>query len=304
MAMKRDLLVVLILLLPFLLVAQNKKDTIRVFYLGGQSNMDGYGYCKDLPDSLNKKFKDVFIFHGNPAGDNQSGGGLGLWENLKPGHGVKFSSDGKKNKLTPRFGVELSFAERLQELFPGEKIALVKYSKGGTSIDSTMARTFGCWEPDFIGTNGLNQYDHCLNAIRQAMFTRDIDEDGKEEVLIPSGIIWMQGESDAYTEDCALRYYSNLKRLMDLLRAAFLTDDLPVVIGKISDSWRDKDGKVWEYGELIQHAQEKFAKTDGKAAIVRDTRYYKYSDKWHYDSEGYIDLGTRFADKVYQLIEE
>jgi hypothetical protein len=30
-----------------------------VFYLGGQSNMEGFGYVKNLPDSLNKKMKNV-----------------------------------------------------------------------------------------------------------------------------------------------------------------------------------------------------------------------------------------------------
>jgi hypothetical protein len=55
----------------------------------------------------------------------------------------------------------------------------------------------------------------------------------------------MQGERDAtYTEEIANRYYFNLKRLIDLMRASFLTDDLMVVLGKISDSWNDKDRKV------------------------------------------------------------
>jgi len=90
--------------------------------------------------------------------------------------------------------------------------------------------------------------------------------------------------------------------LMDLIRAALRVDDLPVVIGKISDSWNDKDdGKVWDHGELVQYAQEKFVRTDENAAIIRMTRYYKYSDPWHYDSEGYIDFGQRFADAVYKL---
>ncbi len=47
--------------------------------------------------------------------------------------------------------------------------------------------------------------------------------------------------------------------------------------------------------------QEKFAVTDENATIVRSTRYYKYSDPWHYDSDGYIDLGVKFADAIYQL---
>ena len=136
-----------------------------------------------------------------------------------------------------------------------------------------------------------------------AMSCFDINGDGKRDILIPSGILWMQGEADAsFTEEIADRYYGNLKRLMDLIRASFRNNDLPVVIGKISDSWNDQtDSKVWDHCELVQYAQEKYARTEGHAAIVRTTRYYKYSDPWHYDSEGYLDLGIRFAEALYQL---
>ncbi|MDA3853338.1 MAG: hypothetical protein PF444_03750 [Bacteroidales bacterium] len=288
--------------IPLCSVAKTiERDTIRIFYLGGQSNMDGYGYNADLPDSLDKTFKDVWIFHGNTAHDGENNGGIGIWDNLQPGHGRYFSSDGKKNKLSNRFGVELSLAHKLQALYPNEKIALLKYSKGGTSIDSVAAGNFGCWEPDFRSKSGINQYDHFLKTINGAFATKDIDGDGKEDVLVPCGIVWMQGESDAQDEEVALRYYDNLKRLMDLMRAAFRTDDLPVVIGKISDSWNSDQGKVWKYGELVQYAQEKYILTEDNAAIVRDTRYYKYSDRWHYNSNGYIDLGEKFAEALYRL---
>lgn len=284
---------------------QVKKDTIKVFYLGGQSNMDGYGYNSDLPDSLKIKFKNVWIYHGNPSPDEKANGGLGKWNVLQPGHGVGFSSDGIDNKLSNRFGIELSFAKKLQELYPNEKIAIIKYSRGGTSIDSLAAGRFGSWEADYGGSNGINQYDHFLNTLKGALSANDIDSDGKEDYLVPYGIIWMQGESDAaYTEEIANRYYFNLKRLMDLLKASLHNDDLPVIIGKISDSWDDDDGKVWEYGELVQYAQEKYVKTNKKAAIVRSTRYYKYSDPWHYNSDGYIDLGKKIAEAIYRLNKE
>ena len=290
--------------LQSLAIAQKvSSDTVRVFYLGGQSNMDGYGYNKDLPEELLNKNEEVWIFHGNPVGDDLSDGGLGLWEPLMPGHGAGFSSDGRSNLLSERFGPELTLAKRLQELCEGERIALVKYSRGGSSIDSLASGIFGCWDPDFNGSTGMNQYDFFLRTVSQAMGSHDIDGDGRKDVLVPAGIIWMQGESDAsYTEEIAGAYYANLKRLMDLIRAAFHTDDLPVVLGKISDSWNDEeDSKVWNHGELVQYAQEKYARTDGNAAIVRSTRYYKYSDPWHYDSEGYIDLGKQFAEALYQL---
>lgn len=278
-------------------------DTVRVYFLGGQSNMDGYGYNKDLPRELLTQNDDVWIFHGNPVSDDLPDGGLGLWESLKPGHGAGFSSDGKGNKLSDRFGIELSLARRLGELYEGERLALIKYSRGGSSIDSLAAGPFGCWDPDFDGSTGMNQYDFFLATVSQAMDTRDINGDGRTDILVPAGILWMQGEADAsYTEEIASAYYGNLKRLMDLIRAALRTDDLPVVIGKISDSWNDpKDSKVWDHGELVQYAQEKYARADGHAAIVRSTRYYKYSDPWHYDSEGYMDLGIQFAEALYRL---
>src|SRR5690606_21270044 len=123
------------------------------------------------------------------------------------------------------------------------------------------------------------------------------------DVLVPSGNLWLQGESEGdKTEAIALRYYDNVKRLMDFMRNRILTDDLPVVIDNISYSFIDDDGKVWDYGDLVQYAQEKFARTDGNAAIVRTTKYYKYSDKWHYDSAGFIDFGEQFAEELYKLM--
>jgi hypothetical protein len=88
---------------------------------------------------------------------------------------------------------------------------------------------------------------------------------------------------------------------MDLMRAALRQDDLPIVIGKISDSGLRKLGKVYGAGELVQFAQEKFARIEQNVTIVRSTQHYKYYDSWHYDSSGYLDLGEKFAEAIYIL---
>lgn len=295
------ILIFAFILIPILTFSQSiEKDTFRLFFLGGQSNMEGHGLNAELPDYLAMENRTAWIYQGNPAPDEDKKGGLGKWETLKPGNGAGFSSDGINNKLSPKFGIELSFAKRLQELYPNDKIALIKYARGGSSIDSAAARNYGSWEIDYVGTNGINQFDHFLTTISEALNTCDINGNGFEDVLIPQGIIWMQGESDAIFEKAALSYYNNLKRLMDLIRVSFRIDDLPIVIGKISDSGLDNNGKTWKYGELVQHAQEKYAKTYNKVAIVRSTKHYNYSDPWHYDSEGYIDLGEKFAEAFFR----
>lgn len=291
-------------LLVFLTVqvnAQSKTENIRLFYLGGQSNMTGFGYSKDLPNDLKKSLKDVYIFEGNPVPDEEKDGGVGKWEILQPGHGVGFTSDGKKNMLSERFGIELSFAKKLKELYPNEKIAIIKYARNGSSLDSLSAREWGSWEPDYSSNGGINQFDNFLTTLRNAYSDADIDDNGIPDNLIPSGIVWMQGESDAHLDDAAHAYFDNLGRLMNLMYAAFRTDDIPVVIGKISDSGNNDVGKVWKFGELVQHAQEKYASKNKNVAIIRSTKSYEYTDPHHYNSEGYLDLGEKFAEAIFKL---
>jgi hypothetical protein len=299
MILMKNLKIFFLILIPTFFHSQK----IRVFILAGQSNMNGFGYNKDLPNDL-KSFKEIFIFQGNSVPDSDLNGGTGKWDVLKPGNGTGFKTNGKSNQLSDRFGLELSFAKRIKELFPNDKIALIKYAREGTSIDSVARGGFGCWDADFHGTNGISQYDNFLKTLKNALAETDIDGDGKIDELLPSGILWMQGEGDAsHDEEIASRYYGHLKVLMNQMRAALLTDDLPVVIGKISDSGKNEIGKVWPTGELVQYAQEKFVKDDKKAAIVRSTIRYNYgNDPWHYDSAGYIDLGKNFAEEVFRLI--
>ena len=280
-----------------------------LFYLGGQSNMDGYGYVEELPDDLRGPVQGVMIFHGNTGTDGKPADGRGVWSELAPGHGVGFQSDGKKNVDSDRFGAELTFGRRMCELYPNANIALIKYSKGGTSIDQRAAGTQGCWEPDFNGGSGsgrgVNQYDHFLATIRNATAIDDIDGDGESDRLLPTGIAWMQGESDAiFGPDVAESYQANLKRLMDLVRAALRHDDLPVVIGRITDSGRITGKWMMEHGDVVRAAQAAFVKMDGRAVLVTSTDGYKFSDVWHYDSPAYIDMGRQFANTLMELQEQ
>ncbi|UCD48555.1 MAG: hypothetical protein JSW27_13590 [Phycisphaerales bacterium] len=276
----------------------------KLYYLGGQSNMDGYGAVSELPEELKQPAGGVRIYQSSAEADNTPIDGAGKWSPLLPGHGRSFKSDGVTNTYSDRFGVELTLARRLRELDPTSYIAFIKYSKGGTSIYADAAGDFGCWEPDFDKGNGINQYDHFLATLRRALEVRDIDGDGTEDTLIPAGIVWMQGESDANDEAIAKQYEANLKRLMDLVRAALRVDDLPVVIGRISDSGQDADGKVWDYGRTVRRAQADFCAKDACAALVTSTDKYGYSDKWHYDTAGYIDLGIQFAEALHALQEK
>jgi hypothetical protein len=261
--------------------------------------MVGHGFNQELPKSLNKTFDNVWIFHGNPTVDGNKNGGLGVWDNLKHGHGKGFSSDGKQNHLSSRFGVELSFAKKMQELYPNQKIAIIKYSMGGTSIDSSAARNKGSWDPDFKETS--NQFDYFLKTVDLAYNTANSLNANKTVILVPKGIIWMQGESDALFQKSAKKYLKNLKKLLSLIRVTFRSKNLPLIIGKISDSGIQKGSRTLKYSDIVQLAQEKYVFSDKNTSIIRSTKNYKYLDKYHYDSLGYLNLGMLFAIEIYKL---
>ncbi len=275
-------------------------EEYHVYFLGGQSNMDGYGWNRDLPEEYRSAVKGAWIFHGQYKFDDQPATGDGLWSLLQPGHGTGFSSDGEANVYSDRFGPELTFGYELQKLYPERKIALVKYALGGTALEEGT-RSYGTWAPDY---RDWYQYDHALATIANAAGVHDIDGDGKADTLVPAGIAWMQGEADAFESyDAALAYESNLKRIMDLLRAAWRTDDLPVVIGRITDSGRAEDGNVMDHIKIVQEAQRRFVEKDSCAAYstVTDGQPYPLDDNWHYESQAYIDMGVDFARQLKAL---
>lgn len=273
----------------------------KLYFLGGQSNMEGFGYTGALPDGLTLKSSDVMIFRGQMALDNELHGGVGIWDVLQPGYGTGFRTDGKKNELSDRFGPELFFGLTKAAGSPDTKIAIIKYALGGSGLADGVG--YGNWHPDFSAGAGQNQYDHALKTLRNAHAHADIDGDGVADRLIPSGIVWMQGEADAYDSQAAAdAYRSNIERLMDLLRAAMRVDDLPIVVGRITDSGMADDGSVMDYISTVQQAQQDFVDDDNCAILVTITDELGYlEDGWHYDTDGFMRLGTAFAEAMSEL---
>lgn len=282
--------------------SNGKSETYYFFFLGGQSNMEGYGFNAELPEAYTEPQENVLIFQSTPKEDETTAEGKGRWSVLSPGHGMGFSSSRKKNELSERFGPEISFGKKMSALMPGKKIALVKYAKGGSSI-ALDSSPWGTWHPDFRKGNRVNQYDHFLATIENALANQDINGDGVRDEIIPSGIAWMQGEQDAYhSEVAAKNYEANLKMLMDLMRAALRQDDLPVAIGQIWDSGKDEDGKLMDWCETVQRAQAGFVQKDGHAALVTTTSQCEFlEDGWHYTSPCYLKLGEEMAEAIFNI---
>ena len=280
---------------------KDEGTSYKLYYLGGQSNMEGFGYIDELPEASTRSSPNVMIFTGQMALDNETHAGVGIWQPLQPGFGTGFKTDGKTNQMSDRFGPELLFGQTMADRSPGSKIAIIKYALGGSGLAQGVG--YGNWHPDFSDGAGANQYDHALKTMRNALRHFDIDGDGVADRLVPTGIVWMQGEADAFDSQAAAdEYRANIERLMNLLRAAMRVDDLPVVIGKITDSGMSDDGTVMDYIETVQQAQRDFVDDDACAAYVAVTEDLVYlDDGWHYNTEGFVRLVTAFAEAMSKL---
>ena len=278
--------------------------TYRLYLLAGQSNMEGMGFVRDLPPSLGGPVEGAAIYHPNRKDDGEPPEGLGCWEQLRPGHGYGHRVDREKgrNLLSDRFGIELSFARKLQQLSAGRRIAIFKYAKGGATIHPNTPDDWGCWDPDYEQDNGINQWSHFSYHYRRAIAFRKVDSHARNENLKPSGILWLQGESDAsYTREIAEAYARKLDTLIARMRGLIGNPELPVIIGEISDyvSLEGKSELPW--APLVQKAQQAFVERDENAALVKAPDDHGWLDRWHYDSRTYIELGKRFADAVHHL---
>jgi hypothetical protein len=287
-------LTTLILAMGIAIPASLQAKEYHVYFLGGQSNMDGHGQTQELATEFREPVQCVMFFHGAQAADGGEVGGTGAWKTLQPNPN--------------RFGPELFFGRRMRELYPARNIAIIKYARSGTSIDADAAESsVGCWQIEYNRGNGINQYDHALATINHALRVKDIDGDGVEDQLIPAGIAWMQGETDACrTEEIARRYKQHLKDLMSQLRQDLGEKKLPVVVGRISNS-ADAKAKgfktadqlcTWKHGEIVREQQAAYCREDGKASLVTTTDNYGYCDPWHYDTAGQKDLGVQFANQM------
>jgi hypothetical protein len=234
---------------------------LKVFLLAGQSNMKGHGFNSDLPAQLQQEQTDVLI-HFN-----------GSWGYLRPGLG----------KDEDRFGLEVYFGRTTADALPDEKIALVKYAFGGTSLAVD-------WRPPGAGGQTGTLYLSFLQNVADALASLE----PQYEPNI-AGMCWMQGEADSDDIDMANAYEQNLVFFIQDLRDHFGLPRMPFVIGQISEA------PVWTYGQIVRTAQLNVSRTVPNTAMVITSDQWLV-DQWHYDSAGQIVIGQRFAGAMLELL--
>lgn len=254
----------------------------KVFLLAGQSNMAGTGNNSELVGPLQK-------YSAPQTGVKFWNSNINNWISLQPGLGASSS----------QFGPELSFGYAMHEAFPNDSIYLVKYAVSGSVLADNLANpasSSGTWKPGATAANPVRRYPE-FKATADAALAK-LAADGHDPVI--AGMLWMQGESDAYIHADAAAYQANLTNLITAVRNDFSTPNMEFVLGRITTF----------YGAPTENGLVRAAQADTATAVTSvswfntdDLQRMSGENGGHYNTQGQIDLGLRFANEFSAVPE-
>jgi lysophospholipase L1-like esterase len=259
---------------------------IDVYLIGGQSNATGQGYVRNLPKDF-KIDEGVMLFHSGKPHLN-SGGQPDTWMPLR-----------QASESPDRFGPELGFGNRIQELSPGHKIALIKHAHSGTNLFAQWnpgqdAKDAAHWGPQF------KAFVEAVDAGLAALKAR-----GYQPAL--RGMIWQQGESDCHGDNAG-KYGANLAHFIARVREQFQAPDLRFIYGYVYPPPCAEDGRM-----TLRRGQHDVDQNSGSPLAVRnafvvpiddlshradDPGHPLPNDHVHLGTPGQLGLGKRMAEKM------
>ncbi len=273
-------------------VIEKPKGPVKVFILAGQSNAVGFNNVREyrhgktaLPEEYMSQADTLFW-------DETTKGWIPLC--VGKSHGAH----------TNAFGPEIGFAHDLAKLPGNGQIAIIKCAVGGTGI--ARARDYSDiipnvgpndagnnWHPPSNGQDAGKLYQQLMRETEHALSALKAD-DRKYEL---SAFLWMQGEREAgISLKMAGDYEALLKSLIQAVRTDLKTPRLPFVIGEVNSH-------TWKHGDIVRKAQDKVCQEDKNALLVKTTDLSRKGSGGvsHFDADGMIELGLRFATAVNQL---
>ncbi len=249
---------------------------LLVILQGGQSNADGRAGKGSLPTepvNLQMPQTDVDVFH-KREGESY----LGSLTVLQPG----------LNRKSDDFGPEITMGRSYADLYKNDssvRVAIIKYARGGTHLAGDWvaggdASMFGDGpEYQVFQTTVADG----LAALAEAYPSASIEV---------QAMVWMQGESDANRTSWAERYEDNLRTFIEDVRLTF-GQNLPFIIGRLSVGQT-----ALNHEELVRAAQDVVAEENPWTGIIDTDDLTLQSDNIHFDADGQMGLGRRFAEAV------
>lgn len=234
-----------------------QKENLWVFVMAGQSNMAGRGLVE--PEDTLSTPRTIALNHN------------GEWiEAKEPLHLYQPELTG--------LDMGTSFAnELLKNVDKDITIALVPVAMGGSSVDYWLN------DKEFHGVNLLSNFKKKLRLAQEKGTLK--------------GILWHQGESDAFLEKIP-GYEGKLLTLFHFFRSYSTIENLPIVCGELGSFSLDKE-KKWE---MINKKIEEVTYQYPNLTLVNTGDLKAKSDNVHFNGQSQRILGIRYAQAYLHLI--
>ncbi len=142
----------------------NEPTIYKLYFLGGQSNMEGFGYVAELPAAAAAIVRRRHDFHRTDgAGQRDARRCRHLAATAaRIRHGLQNGWQAVSCRIAS--APSCCSDRRWRQARRAARIAIIKYALGGSGLADGVG--FGNWHPDFSKGAGLNQYDHALKTLR------------------------------------------------------------------------------------------------------------------------------------------
>ena len=183
----------------------------------------------------------------------------------------------------------MTFAHELSGAYPQETIVLIKFAVGGSSLLA--------WAPDWTAESAqltANQGQGPLYERLMDYVSVSISRHQQNARL--AGVLWMQGERDARFPAAGREYGANLSALVQQLRGDLDAPDLPFIFGQVNPP-----PERYPASEEVRNAQQAAEGLIVDAIMISTEGLAKHDDNLHYNTEGQLELGRRFARAYLEL---
>lgn len=183
------------------------------------------------------------------------------------------------DKPSAGVGIGRTFGIEIATSTPGVMIGLIPCAAGGSPIAS--------WEPGgYHSQTKSHPYDDAIKRAKLAM-----------QLGVLKGILWHQGESDSRPERAEV-YEPKLHELIARFRDELSAPTVPFIAGQLGQfaerPWNDARKLV---NAAHQNLPDKIVRT---AFVTSDGLGHK-GDEVHFNSQGYRELGRRYAKAFREL---
>ena len=239
-----------------------------IFLLIGQSNMAGRGSM--LSGDATRQLNNVWLLNDKD-------------EPERARNPLNKYSTVRKALSQQQINPGMSFGETVAQA-TGRRVLLVVNALGGSAIEPWAKTADKINDTSSVGYGTLQLYSEAVRRAKEAMKYGEL-----------KAIVWHQGEANAGTTARMKGYMAKLSTLVSDLRSDLGMPDLPFVAGEIA---RLREPHNANFNPVIRTISSNipnsaYISSEGASTIATDDP--------HFDRDGQILLGTRYAEKILEL---